>query len=274
VPAVTKINAYPERAASRFTLHRPELLPSLMEGENKLAQLMHGTAQAVPAGRLLIRGGTEHDYVYRLRSGWACRNRVIADGRDQFILAFLPGDLFAMKSMFVPRHTDGVLILSEAVIERIHYRDLHRAFCEDIDIANRCIWQVVEEERRLHCSVFALGQGSADERLAYLLLDLRGRLVALDVIEADALRFPMPLTQEQMAGFTGITAIHVNRVLRSFREKGLAAIRDGEALIHNFAQLRALASPLLDIYERSAAAYNLPASAELAPAAEQPRGSR
>ncbi len=241
-----------------------------MEGENKLAQLMHGTAQAVPAGRLLVRAGTEHEYVYRLQSGWACRNRVIADGRDQFILAFLPGDLFAVKSMFVPRHTDGVLILSEAVIERIHYKDLHRAFCEDIDIANRCIWQVVEEERRLHASVFALGQGSAEERLAYLLLDLRGRLVALDVIEANALRFPMPLTQEQMAGFTGITAIHVNRVLRSFRERGLAAIRDGEALIHNFQQLRALASPLLDIYECSAAAYN----AEPAPAAAQPRGQQ
>jgi CRP/FNR family transcriptional regulator, anaerobic regulatory protein len=249
-------------AAGRFTFHRQELLPSLVVGERKLRQLMQGTVLSLPAGRLLIRAGTDHEFVYRLRSGWACRNRAIADGRDQYILDFLPGDLFAVKSMFVPRHTDGVLILTDAIVERIHYKDLHRAFCEDMDIANRCIWQVVEEERRLHSSVFALGQGSADERLAYLLIDLRGRLVALEVIDPSAQTFPMPLTQEQMAGFTGITAIHVNRVLRGFREKNMATVRDGEAVIHDFARLSEVASPLLDTYERNSPAYRVSRSGE------------
>jgi hypothetical protein len=30
----------------------------------------------------------------------------------------------------------------------------------------RCIWQVIEEERRLHNWVVSLGQDSADERVA------------------------------------------------------------------------------------------------------------
>src|SRR3569832_2218468 len=161
--------------AARFMLHRPEQIGSLVRGDQKLLELMKGSVQSLPAGRVLVHADSDHDFVYRLRSGWACRNRAIADGRDQFILIFLPGDLFAVKSLFVTRHPDRVQALSNVVVERIHYAQLQEAYARDVDIANRCLWQVIEEERRLHSWVFGLGQGSAEERLALLVIVLRGR---------------------------------------------------------------------------------------------------
>ncbi len=239
----------------RFAHHRPLLEESLVRGELKLKELLRDSTVSLAAGKTLIRAGTDHEFVYRLVSGWACRTRGIADGRDQIILVFLPGELFAIKSMFVSTHFDDVKILSDAVIERIHYSQLHEAFNSDQDIANRCIWQVVEEERRLHGWVFGLGQGSAEERLAMLLIDLRGRLVLSGNIERGARTFSLPLTQTQIADHLGITPVHVNRTLRMFREAGVVTLRDGEVTIHDLEELARRAYPLLDAYERNTPEY-------------------
>jgi len=239
----------------RFAHHRPHLEESLLRGEAKLRELMRGSQLSVPAGKILIRAGTDHEYVYRLVSGWACRTRGIADGRDQIILVFLPGELFAIKSMFVSCHFDDVKVLADAVVERVHFKELHRAFREDHDVADRCIWQVVEEERRLHGWVFGLGQGSAEERLALLLIDFRGRLSLAGVIARDARAFRMPLTQTQLADHLGITPVHVNRILRGFREAGIVSVRDGEVTISDLDELARRAYPLLDAYERQTPEY-------------------
>jgi DNA-binding transcriptional regulator LsrR (DeoR family) len=63
------------------------------------------------------------------------------------------------------------------------------------------------------------------------------------------------LTQVQLADHLGITAIHVNRVLRVFRENGLAQVRDGEVSIPDLERLATLARPLLDPYQRSSPHY-------------------
>src|SRR6201999_4169888 len=60
--------------AARFMLHRPELIGSLVRGDEKLSELMKGSVQSLPAGRVLVQADSNHEYVYRLRSGWAFRN--------------------------------------------------------------------------------------------------------------------------------------------------------------------------------------------------------
>src|SRR5262245_55122115 len=120
---------------AHFVTLRPQLVPSLARGDGKLKALMQESVRSVPAGHVLIRGGSDHEYIYRLRSGWACRNRAIADGRDQIILIFVPGDLFAVKSLFLTRHPDSVQMLSGAVVERVHQEKLREAYSADADIA-------------------------------------------------------------------------------------------------------------------------------------------
>jgi CRP/FNR family transcriptional regulator len=241
--------------SARFALHRPEFLDALVRGEEKICALLKGSAFALGADEVLIEADAEHRFVYRLLEGWACRTRLLPDGRNQFILVFLPGDLFAVKSMFITRHTDAVMSLSPIVAERIDYGDLHAAYVKDSDIATRCIWQVMEEERRLHSWVTGLGQGSAEERLALLLVDFRGRLVLSGTIPKDSLTYPMPLTQSQLADHLGLTPVHVNRVLKSFREAGIVTVRHGHVDIADLDRLAERASALLDGYERGRSAY-------------------
>jgi CRP/FNR family transcriptional regulator len=236
--------------SAKFALHRPEFLQPLRRGEGKIASIMHGNTLNLPTGTILVEAGAEHHYVYRLLSGWACRVRTLADGRNQFIQIFLPGDLFAMKGMFVIRHTDSVRVVSNAVAERVDRKTLHRAYVQDSDVATFCIWQVMEEERRLHSWVVSLGQGTAEERLALLLMDFRARLVSAGVVPENSLVYGMPLTQAHLASHLGITAVHVNRVLRKFRNSGIVTVQNGLVRIIILNLLAHRASPLLDCSER------------------------
>lgn len=241
--------------SARFALHRPECWDALVRGEEKIIALMSGSAQRLPPGSVLVQANTEHEYVYRLIEGWASRTRRLPDRRKQRILIFLPGDLFAVKSMFVTVHSDAIDLLSESVVERVHYRVLHRAYVEDADVASRCIWQVMEEERRLHDWVVGLGQGSAEERVALLLVDFQGRLAAAGRIAPDALAFPMPISQVQLADYLGITPVHLNRVLRLFRDRNIATLRDKRVTLSSLEALSRCAYPLLDVHERTRPAY-------------------
>ena len=147
--------------AERFALHRPELLPALQRGERKIISLISSERRSLAAGRTLVEGDADHPLVYRLVQGWTARVRTLPDGRNQYILVFLSGDLFAVKSMFVNRHPDSIVTLSDTVFEQIDHRKLRDICDQDPDVSMRCAWQIVEEERRLHSWIVSLGRGRA-----------------------------------------------------------------------------------------------------------------
>jgi len=241
---------------SNFSFHRQEHTEALMRGEEKIRQLMARDVLELADDTILIQEGKSHEYVYRMRHGWAGRIRTLPDARAQFILIFLPGDLFAVKSMFVDKHPDAVQLLARSTIERISYHELWDAYQRDTDIALRCTWQVVEEERRLHNWVVGLGRGSAEERVAMLFSEFRGRLILSGAIARDAQTFQLPVTQEQLADHLGISPVHVNRVLKVFRDSGVIELKNRLLTILDPEALGQIARPLQDLYERSTPAFS------------------
>jgi CRP-like cAMP-binding protein len=86
-----------------------------------------------------------------------------------------------------------------------------------------------------------------------MLVDFRGRL-APSKAEAKELReFPVPMTQEEIADFCGISPVHVNRVLKSFREGGILTLKGGTCRVHDPDALARIAHPLLDPHDRAEA---------------------
>jgi len=58
---------------------------------------------------------------------------------------------------------------------------------------------------------------------------------------ATEVEFKCPLSQYVLADALGLTAIHINRVLRQLRERKLLTMRSGGVHIHDLNQLRKLA---------------------------------
>ena len=84
-----------------------------------------------------------------------------------------------------------------------------------------------------------IGRRSALARTAHFLVELGLRLQLVGL--GSETGFACPLNQYLLADALGLTAIHVNRVLRQLREQGLVTFRDGRVVFHDLARLRELA---------------------------------
>ena len=86
----------------------------------------------------------------------------------------------------------------------------------------------------------ALGQRSAEERIAHLLLHMMPRIAAVNVIREQ--RYPFPLRQQHIADAVGLTPVHVSRVLSLFRDRRLVALSKGVLTVFNLPELERIGS--------------------------------
>src|SRR5260221_11761005 len=108
--------------SSAYPLHRPELYGSLRRGEIALHQAM-GSIRFYGRRATILRAGEEHDLIYRLRSGWVCRSRPLADGRRQILGISVPGDLLGLTTILFPRSLDRFTCLTRtslSVVDQAH----------------------------------------------------------------------------------------------------------------------------------------------------------
>ena len=85
----------------------------------------------------------------------------------------------------------------------------------------------------------SIGRRNAIERTAHFFMELAERLNLIGL--ATETEFKCPLSQFVLADALGLTAIHVNRVLRQLRELELLTVKKGRVHIHDLDGLRKLA---------------------------------
>jgi CRP/FNR family transcriptional regulator len=234
----------PARAAEG--LCRPEIETLLRDGENAFLAALEPVPVPLGTGDLLMQMGEAHDYLYVVEQGWLARSRTLEDGRRQIIVVFLGGDTCGVKTMFLRQQPDAIEALTPASARRIQYRDALALAAREFPVSLHLAWQLARDERHLHNWNVRLGRGNAEERLAGLLLELRDRLAAREI--GDGRRYPLPITQQQIADHVGLTVVHVNRVLRRFRELEMVSVQRGSMVfLDKLSELEALARPLRDL---------------------------
>jgi CRP-like cAMP-binding protein len=157
-------------------------------------------------------------------SGWACRQRLLRDGRRQILGFLLPGDLVALGAVASPISEASTVALTR--LETIEMPDLAAAGAwPGSSLAKLFHLSPAAEERRLIEHLVRLGRRTAYERVGHLLLELGERLQAVGM--ADGGRFPLPVTQEVLADALGLSVVHVNRILQQLRREGLIETQGG-----------------------------------------------
>jgi CRP-like cAMP-binding protein len=101
------------------------------------------------------------------------------------------------------------------------------------------MWAASRDEAMVVEHLVNIGRRNALERTAHFFMELAERLSLVGL--AKKTEFTCPLSQYVIADALGLTAIHVNRVLRQLREQKLLTIRKGKVHIHDLNKLRKLA---------------------------------
>jgi len=233
-----------------YSLYRPELVGSLRRGEIALHQAL-GSVRFYGRRATILRAGEEQDLIYRLRSGWVCRSRVLADGRRQILGVSVPGDFLGLTTILFARSIDSLTCLTRTSVNVIDQSHLWEVAASNPDLALFLLFQLGKEQRRQDSWLVGLGQCTAEELLAAMLLDARERLRRRGLLGKGAFR--LPLTQQDIGDYLGMTPVHVNRVLARLRRSGTIAIRRHVVLLRDIEALERTASPMADLWASEAA---------------------
>jgi len=111
-------------------------------------------------------------------------------------------------------------------------RDLLDAFMQTPRLATAVLWAASRDEAMVVEHLIDLGRRSAAERMGHLLLELGARLRLVGLAERGG--FACPLSQYLLADAMGLSAVHVNRVLRELREEGLVTFQRGRVVFDDY----------------------------------------
>jgi CRP-like cAMP-binding protein len=207
-------------------LRRLKSLAVFTEPELELVRGLGERRERHSAGEQVVTEGASGIRPRFIVSGWACRQRLMPDGRRQIFTLLLPGDfigfgerpsLAGVVSLTALETTDASLVQDAA------RRGTAPGFARAIGAA------ALQEDALLLDHAVRLGRLTAFERLAHFLLELAHRLEVVGL--GDRQRFPLPLTQEILADALGLSIVHVNRTLQQLRRARMIELRSGVAIL-------------------------------------------
>jgi CRP/FNR family transcriptional regulator, anaerobic regulatory protein len=195
--------------------------------------------QTARARQVIYGAGEALDVVPLICEGWAACVSRLSDGRRQILSFLLPGDLVSAGAVF----TGSVNFFVEAItsVRYAHYDrgEVTAKLSEEPRIFRALLTACLAEKTAADNLATDLGRRSAGERIARLFLHLKERLEARGLVSDQA--FAVPLRQQHIADATGLTPVHVNRVIGSFRNNGLIEMAGGTLKVLNLAALQRVA---------------------------------
>lgn len=193
----------------------------------------------ISAGETVFHQQDDVDKVYIVLSGWVYLYHLLDDDRRQITRFAMRGDSFGVIAPGRHRVDFGaeamtdttICVLSNSQIAGL--RERHPAFCDSL------FEQIEADEYAMMDLLTTVGRRNAAERVAFLLNFIYQRALSRGLAdESGSVQFPA--SQIVLADALGLTAVHVNRVLRSLRESGILQLSRGRLTIQSRERLAGL----------------------------------
>jgi CRP/FNR family transcriptional regulator len=178
----------------------------------------------IPAGASFLRQGTRNEQLFTVLSGWAFRYKMLDDGRRQILNFALPADLVGLQGSLMEEMEHSVEALTDVrlcVFPRERLWDLYSKFPS---LAFDVTWLAAREEQLLDEHLLTLGQRTALERTAYVLLLLFVRAQEIGMTSGKNIQFPF--TQQHLADTLGMSLVHTNKTLKRLYAEGVVRWKD------------------------------------------------
>lgn len=196
-------------------------------------------ASALRPGDYFLREGARPRRSSVVIDGYIYRHKLVADGGRQIVAIHLPGDFVDLQNILLDEADHNIQALTRATLCSFPHAEM-------LDLAFRHpeIGKALWRESLVEASLFRewianIGRRDARARVAHLLCELAVRCEAAGLGSRQA--FELPMTQEQLGDSLALTAVHVNRTLRTLEADGLIRRSKRAVMIADWRVLRAAA---------------------------------
>lgn len=170
----------------------------------------------------LVREGDHSPHCILLIEGFACRYRTLSDGRRQIVSFHVSGDFLDLQGYLLDRLDHGIGTLTPSKIGQISHTAIEELL-ESKSLTRR-LWRETVVDGAIHREwLVNVGRRTAYQRVAHIFCELVTRLQAVGLARNGAC--DLPLTQGELADATGLSTVHVNRVIQELRRDGLITLR-------------------------------------------------
>lgn len=216
-----------------------EQFTPLSDLEKQIAMRAFVRTRHVSARQDIVVDGSLPTDINLLSEGFACRYKLLSDGRRQIMAVLLPGDICDLRALLLCRMDHGVAALGP---------------CQIAVIPHQKLLEIIEKHPRIGMALWAdtmfdaaiyrawmtnIGRLSAHARIAHLLCELFMRLHVVGLPKGAS--FELPMTQTDIGDAMGLSTVHVNRTLQQLRAKRLISLRSHVVVVHDWSRLQAVA---------------------------------
>jgi CRP-like cAMP-binding protein len=190
------------------------------DDRNAISTLPFNIAEAA-AGTHLVREGDRPTDCCLLLKGYACRYKLTSQGGRQIVSFHIPGDMLDLQHLMLTRADHSVSTITNATVAWVSVASL-RHLLETRPAVNEALWR----DALIDASIFRewvlnVGRRDGKSRVAHMLCEFAARREAVGLGSIE--RFELPMSQDEIADATGMTPIHVNRMLQALAEDGVIA---------------------------------------------------
>jgi CRP-like cAMP-binding protein len=208
---------------------------ALSEPELAALDIFHQHRKSFKSGMELVRQGQLGQLAYILADGWVCSYKLLPSGTRQIVDFQIPGDFLGLRSVLLRTSDHNAEAVTQVEVSEVSATDLIDAFANTPRLATAVLWAASRDEAMVVEHLVDIGRRNALERLVHFLLEMGARLKLVGLGTKDG--YDCPLSQYLLADALGLSAVHINRVLRQLREEGLLTFRSGQVIFYDFERL-------------------------------------
>lgn len=196
-------------------------------GEEDVATLVTATSRSrqYAARHDLIREGDRPGPVFVMLEGWACRYKVLPSGTRQVLAFLMPGDACDLHIGLLAEMDHSIQTITPARVATIERAEMDAIMERQPGIARAMYISQLVDEGTMRAWITSMGRRTSTERVTHLMCELYLRARNIGLTGEDSLS--LPLSQILLADALGMTAVHINRVLKELRLQGAMALRRG-----------------------------------------------
>lgn len=210
-------------------IRKLESMEPLSQPERQAIKDLPVRIHAVDARQDIVRDGDLPQQCCLILSGWACRYKLLHEGKRQILSFHIAGDIPDLGNLHIPAMDHGLASVTKATVGFIPHDNL-RALTDAFPRIGALFWRATLIDAGVFRAwIVGMGRRSAFERIAHLFCEMYLKLQVVGL--AGDHRCPMPVTQADLADALGLTSVHVNRVLQTMRGRALITLRSSTLVI-------------------------------------------
>jgi CRP-like cAMP-binding protein len=220
-------------------IQKLDRLRALGDDERNAIRELPKTIGSAATGVFLVKEGTPSGDCYLILDGYVCRHKLASNGGRQIVSFHMAGDIVDLQHLLFEIADHSIQSITDVKFAKIPSAAM-RQLAKQYPLVAEAFWR----DTLIDASVFRewvlnIGRRDAKSRIAHMLCEFAVRREAAGLGSPE--RFELPMSQEQIGDATGLTSVHVNRMLRALAEDGVIDRDKRDLRITDWERLRSIA---------------------------------